>query len=119
MQAKPVLVAMSESEYASFLATAVPGFAADKVASGQWSSEQSLELSRKAYEELLPEGLGTADHYLYSVLDEQGQIVGTLWFAAKERAGKRIAYINDIEIRPEHQRRGHATRALIAVEDEA
>lgn len=110
---------MSDADYASFLATAIPGFAADKVASGQWSSEQSLELSRKAYEELLPEGLKTANHYLYCVLDDQGQTVGTLWFAAIEQAGKRIGYINDIEIWPEHRRRGHATRALTAAEDEA
>jgi ribosomal protein S18 acetylase RimI-like enzyme len=119
LQAMQVLVAMTDADYASFLASAIPGFAADKVASGQWSSEQSLELSRKAYEELLPEGLNTVNHYLYSVLDDQGQTVGTLWFAAKEQAGKRIAYINDIEIRPEHRRRGHATRALAAAEDEA
>jgi hypothetical protein len=48
MQAMPVLVPMSDADYASFLATAIPGYAADKVASGQWSSEQSLELSRKS-----------------------------------------------------------------------
>ncbi len=42
-----------------------------------------------------------------------------LWIAAKEQAGKRVAYIYDIQIRPECQRHGHATRALAAVEDEA
>jgi ribosomal protein S18 acetylase RimI-like enzyme len=115
----PILVPMSDAEYASFLETAIPGYAADKVASGQWSPEQSLELSRKVYEELLPEGLKTANHYLYSVRDHQAQTVGALWIGVKEQAGKRIAYIYDIEIRPEHRLRGHAARALAAAEDEA
>jgi len=115
----PVLVPMTDAEYATFLETAIPGYAADKVASGQWSSEQSLELSRKAYDELLPDGLKTANHYLYSVRDDQAQNVGTLWIAATEQAGKRIAYIYDIEIQPQHRLRGHAARALAAAEDEA
>lgn len=118
-EAVPVLVPMSDAEYASFVATTVPAYAADKVASGQWPSERSLELSRKALEELLPQGRQTADHYLFSVLDDQAQRVGTLWISVKEQAGKRIAYIYDIRISPECQRRGHARRALAAAEDEA
>ena len=110
---------MTEAEYACFREAAIPGYAADKVASGQWSAEQSLELSRQAFEELLPEGLRTPNNYLYSVRDDQGQAVGTVWIAAKEQAGRRIAYIYDIEIRPEHRLRGHASRALAAAEDEA
>lgn len=114
-----VLVPMTDAEYVSFRESAIPAYAADKVSSGQWSAEQSLELSRKEYEELLPDGLRTANQYLYSVRDDQGQAVGTLWIAVKEQSGKRIAYIYDIEIRPEHRLRGHAMRALAAAEDEA
>lgn len=118
-QAMTVLAPMTDADFAIFRAAAVTGYAAEKVASGQWSPAQSLELSRKNFDELLPEGLNTVDHYLYCVLDAQGQAVGTLWIAAKEQAGKRIAYIYDIEIRSEHRRRGHAARALGAAEDEA
>ena len=114
-----VLVLMSDAEYEAFVDAAVPAYAADKVASGQWTKEQSLDLSRKAFVELLPQGRETADNYLFSVVDDQARPVGTLWFAAKEQAGKRIAYICDIRIRPTYQRRGHATRALVAVEAES
>jgi ribosomal protein S18 acetylase RimI-like enzyme len=114
-----VLAPMAAADYAAFLASAIPGYAADKVAAGQWSEEESLELSRQNYEQLLPQGLGTPGHHLYCVLDERGQPVGTLWLVAKEQAGLRIAYIYDIEIRPDRRRRGHATRALRAAESEA
>lgn len=114
-----VLVPMSEAEFASFVATAIPSYAADKVASGQWTIEQSLELSRAAFEELLPKGRQTANNYLFCVLNDQAQPVGTLWLAEREQGGKRIGYIYDIQIRPEFRRRGHGARALTAVEEEA
>jgi ribosomal protein S18 acetylase RimI-like enzyme len=110
---------MSEVEFAGFVAAAIPAYAADTVASGQWAAEESLELSRMAFEELLPLGLDTPDSYLFAILDERGNRVGTIWLAAKEQAGKRIAYICDIMIYAEFRRRGHATRALAAIETEA
>lgn len=118
-RALAVLVPMSEAEFESFVALAIPAYADDKVASGQWAAGQSLELSRKAFEELLPCGRETPDNYLYCIVDDRAQRVGTLWLAAKEQAGQRIGYIYDIRIQPEFRRRGHATRALTALEDEA
>lgn len=114
-----VLVPMSEAEFASFVATAVPAYAADKVAAGQWAAEQSHELARKAFAELLPHGPETVDNHLFTVVDDQGQPVGHLWIAAKEHAGRRVAYIYDLHVRPAFRRRGHAARALRAVEEEA
>jgi ribosomal protein S18 acetylase RimI-like enzyme len=110
---------MSDAQYAGFVAAAVAGYAADKVAAGQWAEDQSLELARKALEELLPQGRQTADNYLFTVLDEQARPVGTLWIGVKEYAGKRNAYVYDVRISPACRRQGHATRALEAAENEA
>lgn len=115
----PVLVPMSEADYAAFVESTVPAYAADKVASGQWAQEQSLELARKALTDLLPDGLRTAGHYLFTIQDDHSDPVGRLWIAAQERGGSRIAYVYDVAIKPEHRRQGHAARALRAAEDEA
>ena len=56
------LRSMIQSEYIAWLETTIPAYAADKVASGQWSREASLELSRKEYNELLPQGFETPDN---------------------------------------------------------
>ena len=113
-----VLRTMSESEYAGWLAQAIPAYAADKVASGQWSSADSLALSTREYDELLPQGLATPDNYLFTVLDAHDVDVGVLWFAVKTKFDARIAYVFDVQIEPEHQRQGHAFRAFVALEDE-
>ena len=112
------LTPMTQDEFLVFAEVAVPSFAAEKVASGQWNEAEALELARKSFAELLPQGLATLDNHFFTVHDQTTQInVGIVWIAAQERAGKRIAYVYEISIKPEHQRRGHAKRALLALED--
>ena len=107
---------MTEAEFSAYLEAAIPEFARDKVASGQWAEASAIELSRQGYAELLPEGVSTPDNHLYTIRDD-GAAVGMLWFAAQERAAQRIAYVYDILIDAQHQRKGHATRAFAALED--
>lgn len=114
-----VLRPISDEEFATWLETVIPEYAQDKVDSGQWPAESAVELSRKEYSELLPQGLNTPKNYIYTVVGSNEEPVGTLWFVDKERANRRIAYVYDILIRPEHRRRGHAFRAFNALEAEA
>ena len=109
---------MTQAQYLAYLDEAIPSFAAEKVASGQWSAEDALELSRRSLQQLLPQGIKTPDNYFYAVQDKQGVFVGVLWVAAQERAGKRIAYVYDVSIRPEYRRKGFARSAFLSLEEE-
>jgi ribosomal protein S18 acetylase RimI-like enzyme len=114
-----LLSSMTEAEFSAYLALAIPDFAQGKVEAGQWAPAESLELSRKVYADLLPQGLATPDHFLFTVRDAAtSDNVGMLWFAAQERGGQRIAYVYDVSIDTEHQRKGHASRAFAALEAE-
>ncbi len=109
---------MTSSEYAAWLEESIPAYAADKVASGQWSQAESLELSRKNNDEMLPQGLQTPDNHFYSIVDAQGDAVGMLWFAVQIKFNSRIAYVYDVSVMPARQREGHALRAFAALEVE-
>ena len=113
-----ILVRMTEDEFLTFVEEAVPAYAADKVASGQWQQSDALERARKSFEELLPLGLATPDNHLFTVRDDADVSVGVVWVAAEDRADKRIAYLYQINIKPLHRRTGHAARALRALEGE-
>ncbi|MGE5089407.1 MAG: N-acetyltransferase family protein [Candidatus Levyibacteriota bacterium] len=115
----PFLRPISDAEYAIWVNATIPAYARDKVESGAWAAAESLERSKAELESLLPDGKDTKDNFLYSVLAEDGGRVGMLWFSVKERANARIAYVYNIEIDTEHRRRGHAQRALQALEEEA
>ena len=110
---------MTDAEFAAWRAMTIPGYAAEKVASGEWAEQESLALSERDFEKLLPQGLATPDHHLCSVTDGDGVPVGVLWFAVKSRGDARIAYVYDVAIKPEHRRRGHAQAAFEALEQEA
>lgn len=109
----------TESEYLAWRDETIPAYATDKVASGAWSAEESLEKSRAEFEALLPDGKDTTDNRLFAVLSEDGTRVGMLWFAVKARADRKIAYVYNIEIDAPYRRLGHAQRALGALEREA
>lgn len=109
---------MLETEYTAWLAEIIPAYADDKVQSGQWTLDESVERSAKEFAADLPLGLRTPDHYLYTVQDESGAAVGVLWFSAQTKAGARIAYVYDVAIQPSRQREGHAYRAFLALETE-
>lgn len=114
----PVLRPMTEPEYAAWLKDAIPAYAEDKIASGQWSEEEALGLSATEHAELLPLGLQTPDSFLFAIVDSQSQPVGMLWFAVQTRFGVRVAHVFDVSVVPERQREGHAYRAFRALEIE-
>ena len=114
------LTPMTEPEFAVYLAKAIPEFAQDKVDAGQWSAEAALELSRTGYAEMLPHGLATPDNFFFTVRDATTHtVVGMVWFAIQARADQHIAYVYDVYIHAEHQRKGHATRAFAALDYQA
>jgi ribosomal protein S18 acetylase RimI-like enzyme len=109
---------MTATEYDAWRSAAIPDYAADKVASGQWTADEALERSRQEHDELLPLGPQTPDHHLLTIVDGQGAAVGVLWFAVRARFDARIAYVYDVAVWPQRQREGHALRAFEALEVE-
>jgi ribosomal protein S18 acetylase RimI-like enzyme len=112
-----VLVPMTQDEFHAWAAEKIPAYANDKVASGQWPAAEALELSRKSFDDLLPEGLATSGNHLFTIRNPQKRNVGSIWFAIQDRGGTQIAYVYDIVIKEEHRRQGHAKRAFIALEE--
>lgn len=110
------LVPMTQSEFDSYLESSIPEYAADKVRAGNWTEAESLERSRKGYAELLPHGLVTPNHYLFSVKDSQSdERVGWFWLAVE----KDNAFVYDIVIEEKHRRKGYGTQVLRVAEVEA
>ena len=111
---------MSQAEYEDYRRHSIPNYARNKVESGEWAEESSLDQAKGVFDELLPQGVDTPGHYLYQIIDEWDEVpVGVIWIAARERAGQPGAYIYDVFIKPEYQNKGHASRAIRAVQEKA
>lgn len=108
---------MSESAFARFRDQSVADFAQANVAAGRWAPGQALERSRQAYERLLPQGLRTPGHHLFTVhAAGSGQEIGAVWLAVSEQPDGRSGYVYDLVIAPPHRRQGHARAAFAALE---
>jgi ribosomal protein S18 acetylase RimI-like enzyme len=70
----------------------------------------------RQYAEILPEGVQSPNQRLWSVVDEGGTVVGSLWVDVKSERNR--AFIFYIIIGPEYRGRGYGRQALALLEDE-
>lgn len=112
------LRAMTEEVFRDYYENAVREYAADHVKAGNWKPEEALALSRREFEELLPNGVASPDQYLYSVWDTAtGDNVGLVWYALKKNRGAPYAFIYDFVIYESFRRKGYGEQTLRALEE--
>ena len=107
---------MSLEAWEQWRSAAVRGYAADKVRVGTWPAEGAEARSEREFADLLPEGLATPGHELRSIVNEAGEVVGTLWFGPLREASRGTCFIWDIEVLAEARGRGYGRAALVALE---
>ena len=111
------LVPMTDAEFQTYLEFDIQRYAEGQVKAGNWDAAEALEKSRRDHQQLLPDGLATRNHHLFSLEDEDtGSKVGMIWFALDDQEPHRTAYVYDFIIHDEFRRRGYGTQALQALE---
>jgi ribosomal protein S18 acetylase RimI-like enzyme len=112
------LVPITKPDFDAFQERAIVDYAADKVRSGNWHAEEALERSRTEYEQLLPDGPRTKDHFIYSIYHaETGHNIGILWVNIKMDSPHREAFIFDFFIEEPYRGRGYGKQALAALDE--
>ena len=112
------LVPMTESEFEIYLEKAVPEYANDNVQAGYWSEEEALERSRKAFNNLLPQGVKTENNYLFRVQSEEnGEKIGMVWM--KHETPRPHGFIYDIALDESQRGKGYGKQTMLALEEVA
>ncbi|GAA2308270.1 GNAT family N-acetyltransferase [Streptomyces kunmingensis] len=101
---------MTEAEFGPWLAQAEERYAHTVVERGATPQEARAKAERD-HAALLPEGIATPD-VLLSVLEHDGEKVGTLWLAQRSDG----AYVYDVEVAPGHRGRGHGRSLMLLAE---
>lgn len=91
-------------------------YAADMVRVGAWATASAHDRAVALFARLVPDGRATAGHEFRSVVTEEGETVGAIWFAAEDQVGAGTAFIWDILIHPEHRGRGYGRATMEALE---
>jgi GNAT superfamily N-acetyltransferase len=106
---------MSDEEYAEFRERSEVSYAAQIAASRAVSLPEARRHAAEDHERLLPEGVRTPDHYLWTAY-EGGEPVGHLWLHVETKPDGRDAFGYGIEVRPELRRRGYGRAITAAAE---
>jgi ribosomal protein S18 acetylase RimI-like enzyme len=107
---------MDDATFAAWEEASIRDYAAEKVEAGTWLPSDALERATREFAAELPDGRVTAGHEVCSMVNDDGERVGMVWFAEEERPFGRVAFIYDISVEPAHRRRGYAREALARVE---
>lgn len=111
------LTPMTEDEFAEYRAHAVRNYADEKVRAGNWSAEEAYRLAEETLDMLLPEGVATPEHHLFTVERDDGTSIGWLWLAERVEANAdRHAFVYEILIFEEFRRQGYGRAAMEAAE---
>ncbi|TMH72965.1 MAG: GNAT family N-acetyltransferase [Betaproteobacteria bacterium] len=83
------LRSMTTTEFKRYLRLAVPEYARGHVRAGDFDPKKALAKAKAEYAELLPKGVATPGHYLYTIaLAENDKAIGMLWFDFRFRLDK-------------------------------
>ncbi len=111
-------IPMTESEFQIYLKRSIEEYAQEHVKAGNWDSADALLKAEKEFQQLLPNGLASEKHYLFSIVDNNNDIkIGLIWFAEELQASRRSAFIYDFLIYKEYQRKGYGSQALTILEE--
>jgi len=110
---------MTQAEFDEWLPKAIVEYAQEHVVDGRWSEQEAVEKSRAEHQSLLPQGLATPAHHLWTITrSSDRKAVGLLW-ANMVRTPRPHLFIYNIEIHPDFRRRGYAEAAMRQIEVEA
>ena len=112
------LIPMSPPEFDVYLTHLIPDYAADNIRAGYWDEAEALEKSRQQIESLLPKGLQTQDHYIYTLVDGE-QTVGMIWLKAQLDRAVKSGFIFDVMVDEKFRGKGYGRQLMSLIEEKA
>jgi RimJ/RimL family protein N-acetyltransferase len=113
------LIPMTEKEFRIYLKEETARYAEVNVEVGYWKKTEALKKSIEQHNQLLPQGLATLGHHLFTITIEDKKPVGTIWMAESHKSKIPAGFIYDLFINPTYRRKGVATQAMLCLEEKA
>lgn len=111
---------MTEAEFEAYRAAGTEVYLKEKMIAESISEENARRIAEKSFATLLPDGIGSAGQYLFTIAEELSNApVGILWIGARHGEGKAVAFVYDVYIVDAYQGRGYGKIAMLLAEEEA
>jgi ribosomal protein S18 acetylase RimI-like enzyme len=106
---------MTEEQYRAYREFAEEDYAGNIAKSGAMSLADAVEKSAADFGRLLPKGLATPDHFLWTGYDGDVE-VGVLWLRIEPKPDGLHAFGFDFWVQPDLRRRGYGRAMMAAAE---
>jgi len=106
---------MSPEEYAAWLPATIKWYADSLVKAEGWSTERAGVESQKSFDDLMPDGLETENHWIWTIVRD-GVAVGSLWMGRHPELDGAF-WIWGIEVAHEYRSQHVGSKALTEAED--
>lgn len=64
---------MSKKDFTAYSTYSIEHYAIEKVKAGTWTAAEAVAKAEEQIQQLLPNGTETANHHLFSIVNEQGK----------------------------------------------
>ncbi|MEN1969063.1 GNAT family N-acetyltransferase [Lentibacillus sp. N15] len=112
------LLPMNKETFKQYYQHHLKEYANEHVKAGNWEEDEAIKKAQDEFNQLLPEGLATKDHVLFSVLHEEEQI-GNLWLHIRIKNQEKQIFIYDIELDEKQRGKGLGKATMEALDDYA
>ncbi|MCL4325423.1 MAG: GNAT family N-acetyltransferase [Candidatus Thermoplasmatota archaeon] len=103
---------INDTDFKQYISYSIKNYAEEKVKAGNWNKEEAILLAKNEFNTLLPDGMDTKGHSIFSISDlYKKKRVGVLW-VEWNNLNMKSAYIWDILIFDEFRRMGYGMRAM-------
>jgi ribosomal protein S18 acetylase RimI-like enzyme len=112
------LVPMTPAEYEDWKAAGIAGYAQEFVDSSILSPEEARKRAEEDYRSLLPDGLDTENHLIWSAQDESGRAVGSIWVALLPERTPPHSFVYSLDVNADQRRKGYGRAIMEAAMQE-
>ena len=113
------LIPKTEKEFQAYLKEETARYAEASVKAGYWKKTEALEKSIEAHNQLLPQGIATPRHHLFTIKTNNNKSIGTIWITEDHRSETPAGFIYDLFIKEPYRDKGLATQAMLLLEEKA
>ncbi len=102
-------------QFEKFKDFSIHEYAKDFIKSNNYTEEMALKRAEEDMNNIIPQGLDTPNNYFFSIVNENKEDVGYIWYMLE---GNKDAFLCDLYIKEDFRRKGYAGQTLERMEDE-
>ena len=107
---------MTQDMYNNYIKKAIQQYAEEVAKSRGIDLDKALQLTNEEFNTLLPNGLKSENQYLNTIINDENEHIGIMWFSTESNHGENEAFLYDIEINKEYRGKGYGRGSMKLLE---